>query len=247
VVYWEEAGYWRRVAPSFAAFMALFVTAAEAPEPTDELPPLELSDENWEAVRPTPRFILKGMVPQYVLASREGARPFFEDLDYVMIRICLSFNDRCDWRNGGRNREVSTNFLSVEVDFQTLQKVIAAHRSGVGSCRTSAESHISAEKGGEDITEIIEAAGREAVETGSAVHSGKAELVIGCPFLRIAEYFIRLIDLLEFFFRIGSFIHIRMILLSQFPVCFFYFIFRSALRNSEHLIIIPFICHRFTS
>jgi hypothetical protein len=75
VVTWTDLDcYWRRVAPNFAAFMDLFVPQGQGRDRREE-------DLPSQAVRPTPRFVLKEMVLNYVLESQESYRPFFEDLE----------------------------------------------------------------------------------------------------------------------------------------------------------------------
>jgi hypothetical protein len=58
--------YWRRVAPNFETFIALFIDEREAPPQPD--------DEEFEVVQPTPRTLLAGQVQTYVVAPPELRR-----------------------------------------------------------------------------------------------------------------------------------------------------------------------------
>jgi hypothetical protein len=64
VVYWD--GYWRRVAPNFKAFMALFVP---------------------ERVDPAPRVLLREWALKYVIAPREDNRPRFSLLPGLYANV----------------------------------------------------------------------------------------------------------------------------------------------------------------
>jgi hypothetical protein len=79
VVFWD--GCWRRVAPNFETFMALFVPLGEAPDRSEEEapPPPQLTDELYAAIF-TPRKLLAAWTRGYMLASQPGLRPFFEDI-----------------------------------------------------------------------------------------------------------------------------------------------------------------------
>jgi hypothetical protein len=70
VVSWPTIdGYWRRVAPNFETFIALFSDESEAPP--------QAEDEEYEVVQPTPRSLLAAWVPQYVVATQAQSRPGF--------------------------------------------------------------------------------------------------------------------------------------------------------------------------
>jgi SMI1-KNR4 cell-wall len=71
VVYWEE-GYWRRVAPNFETFMALFDDGLEAGQSLSD----DEDDEEHEVDQPTPRNLLAHSAERYVLGSRVFRMPF---------------------------------------------------------------------------------------------------------------------------------------------------------------------------
>lgn len=68
-----------------------------------------------------------------------------------------------------------------------------------------------------------------------------SERIVLASFLGVRENFIRLADFFEFLFgSLVSFVPIRMILHGEFPVGFFYFGFRGALRDAEKFVVIFF-------
>jgi SMI1 / KNR4 family (SUKH-1) len=75
VVHWY--GHWRRVAPNFASFIALFVDAdeywrdrSESEEEDEEDEEDEVDEEESEGTQPSPRNEFAALVPRYVLAFR---------------------------------------------------------------------------------------------------------------------------------------------------------------------------------
>jgi hypothetical protein len=79
VVTWPTGDcYWRRVAPNFAAFMALFIDAREVPICVP-------SSGERAGSYPSPRSLVATWAPQYVMIDDEASRPFFEELadDYA--------------------------------------------------------------------------------------------------------------------------------------------------------------------
>jgi hypothetical protein len=75
VVYWDDNGYWRRVAPNFESFIALFIDSAYAPY-------WDLREGGGPdvLVHRTPRTLLATQARRYVLASRDSFRRFFKDV-----------------------------------------------------------------------------------------------------------------------------------------------------------------------
>ncbi len=68
------------------------------------------------------------------------------------------------------------------------------------------------------------------------------KLVIPCLLIRIVQNLIGLIDFLEVGFRLLiTRIEIRMILLGELTVCFFYFIICGVFRHTHNLIIVSLI------
>jgi hypothetical protein len=77
VVTWPELNcYWRRVAPNFDAFMALFGDADEVGDGRDDEIPLP-GNEGWEVSRVPPGTLLAVHVKHYVQTEDEGSRVLF--------------------------------------------------------------------------------------------------------------------------------------------------------------------------
>ena len=76
------------------------------------------------------------------------------------------------------------------------------------------------------------------------IYAGMAELIIACPFFRIREHLIGLVDFLELF---SCFLVIRVQIGVIFPghafKGFLDFVLRSTFFQPQHFIIIPFFCH----
>jgi hypothetical protein len=70
VVYWD--GYWRRVAPNFETFMALFDDGLEDGQTLSD----DEDDQEHEVDQPTPRKLLARSAERYVLGSRFFQLPF---------------------------------------------------------------------------------------------------------------------------------------------------------------------------
>jgi hypothetical protein len=79
LVYWN--GYWRRVAPNFAAFIALFVDVAEALQSQWE-------DEDEDEDEIAGRILLRNWVPLYVVGAPGASQPgFFPELTRAYAAI----------------------------------------------------------------------------------------------------------------------------------------------------------------
>jgi hypothetical protein len=75
VVHWD--GYWRRVAPNFESFIALFVDIFQSPQWLED----DNDDEEEELTQLTGRILLRNKVPLYVVGLRAALEPsFFSEL-----------------------------------------------------------------------------------------------------------------------------------------------------------------------
>ena len=134
----------------------------------------------------------------------------------------------------------------LEGNGQTHPQALAPLGTGAGP---GPASEASAEKAAENIAQVaevkaaIEAPAVPAVLGGVVgVHARKAELVIPCSLVAVAENLIGLIDLFEpGLSRCVAGIQVRVVLLGQLAVGFFDIRFRRALLDAQNLIIITFL------
>ena len=136
-------------------------------------------------------------------------------------------------------------FLESNVNNRT--QVCSTHRTVVRSAASSATEQIP-ENIAEDIAHIC-AVKVESTETatltGSTIFKCCMTVLVVCSSLfRIAQYAVRLCRLFKFCFCFFiPWVHIRMILFRQFPVCFFQGRIISSALYTQNLIIISFLCH----
>ena len=105
-----------------------------------------------------------------------------------------------------------------------------------------------------EITEAAESAAAEAVTAGTGacavvgIHTGKAELVVAGALVVVGKHLVGFAHFLELFLRIlVAGIPVRMVFHSRLAVGLFYFLGAGALLDTQHLIIITFVCHMLTS
>lgn len=118
VAYYGEE-YWRRVAPNFSAFMALFIDADEVELEGDDEPPR----------RDSPRDLVAAWVSLYVLTINEGARPSIESMAYYYDQC--SVEERREVEEQVR-KELETQGMTDE-QRRTLEEVWARLRSSLPS------------------------------------------------------------------------------------------------------------------
>jgi hypothetical protein len=83
VVHWD--GYWRRVAPNFESFIALFVDIFKSPQWLEDE---EDEEEEEEVTQLTGRIFLRNNVPYYVVGLRAALEPsFFRELARAYAEI----------------------------------------------------------------------------------------------------------------------------------------------------------------
>ena len=84
----------------------------------------------------------------------------------------------------------------------------------------------------------------DAAEAGVRVKGRMAELVILFALFFVREHLVGFIGLFEALFRgLVARMQIRMVLLGDLAVCFFYFICRGVLFDAQHFIVISFFSH----
>ena len=117
-----------------------------------------------------------------------------------------------------------------------------------GGCAAEAAEAEAAEDVPEDVAQIPEVPGEPpGARAVIGVHAGEAELVVLGLLVGIGQDGIGLVRLFEAGFRsliVGM--EIRMALLGDASICFFYVVVRGALRKAEDLVVIAFICHAIT-
>ena len=120
----------------------------------------------------------------------------------------------------------------------------------VGLTKATARAKAAAKQVAEDIAKAAEAAKipkaakTAAVKAGVGIEGCMAILVILLPLFLIGEHLIGLIGLLEpLLTGLVAGVQIRVVLLGELPVCFFYLIGRGVLADAQHLVIVSFISH----
>ncbi len=136
-------------------------------------------------------------------------------------------------------------------DLKLHRDIRAASRS-VRIRRTSAAeaAHTSAENVRKDIAQIhaLETAREVSSAAVARVDARVTELVILRALFGIAQHLICFVDLLELSLRLGIVgVQIGVVLLGKLTVRLLYFCVRSALLQSQHLVIISFLCHNLVS
>ena len=130
----------------------------------------------------------------------------------------------------------------LKADIDGRAHICTAHRI---VRRTRSRSASATEQIAEQIAENICSA-ESVIESAvaSLLERGEAELIILLPLLRIGKNRICFRSLLEFLGRFLARIHIRMIFLSQFSICFLELGIIGVLTDAKHLIVISLICHK---
>ena len=136
----------------------------------------------------------------------------------------------------------------LEADIQLSPDTLAAARCiGItGLCPAPEAEDIP--EAGEDIAEVTKASAKapksSAAKACVRIKGRMPELVILLAFVRIGEHLISFIRFLETLFRrFVAGVKIRVVLLGDLPVCFFYLISAGILPDAKHLIVISLFCH----
>ena len=155
----------------------------------------------------------------------------FRAASHTFIALLIHLNRNCF--------RFSENSIH-ELDAHLHEAVIPLTRS-VACAPTSTTAKASAEKGTEDISEVLKTAKASgtAAKIGT-IHTCMTKLIIRCLLLRITQYLICFVYFLERLFSPRILIDIRVIFFRHLPIGSFYFIIAGTLAESQDLIIISF-------
>ena len=215
------------LAAALGAFFTDFLTRAAAVRADTlgleypERRPLLRNDRSGTVTRRTDGNVILGM-----RAGSHALRTLLIHVDRDRLRLA---EDR-----------VHKTDLHLHVAVLTLARAVGP---GPGSAAAKA----AAEERSEDIVQIVKSAAAKTTAEAAgthAVHSRMTELIVGRPFLRVAEHFVGLVDFFKFFFCTRFLVHIRMVLLRQFSIGFFYFIIGSAFADAQDFIIVALFAHK---
>ena len=122
VIHWTDA-YWRRVAPNFVSFIALFV-------PADEAEPYDRAEEQCEYVPPSPPEVFRAQALAYV-QSNPANRPIFEGVAGWYFQCTAE--QRRDTEEGIR-QELDSRGMSDKQE-RTLQHLMTRLHASASRCQ----------------------------------------------------------------------------------------------------------------
>ena len=122
-----------------------------------------------------------------------------------------------------------------------LQGITQIRTPSRATTTTAAATEDVAKNIAEDVTKATTAEAAGSASTGLAIHTGMAELVIGCPLLLIGEHLVGFLGFLELGQRLLIIrVTVRMVLHGQTSIGLFQILLTGILGRPQHFIIITF-------